>query len=62
MGAIFYSPLYGLLEEFPHVASGNAGFSNQDDFAWGEVIQLMEREPHLAELNAGVAQKALQGA
>jgi spore coat polysaccharide biosynthesis protein SpsF len=38
-----------------------ARFSNQDDFGWGEVIQLMEREPQLAELNSGVIQKALQG-
>jgi len=39
-----------------------ARFSNQDDFSWGEVIQLMEREPGLAELNSRVVQKALQGA
>lgn len=39
-----------------------ARFSNQDDFSWGEVIQLMEREPKLAELNSCVVQKALQGA
>jgi spore coat polysaccharide biosynthesis protein SpsF len=36
-------------------------FDNRDDFSWGEVIQLMEREPGLAELNSDVAQKALQG-
>ena len=36
-------------------------FSNQDDFAWGEVIQLMEREPELAALNSRVVQKTLQG-
>ncbi len=39
-----------------------ARFSNQDDFSWSEVIQLMEREPELAELNSRVVQKALQGA
>ena len=39
-----------------------ARFSNQDDFSWGEVIGLMEREPELAELNSRVVQKALQGA
>ena len=39
-----------------------AHFSNQDDFSWREVIQLMEREPELAELNSHVIQKALQGA
>jgi spore coat polysaccharide biosynthesis protein SpsF len=39
-----------------------ARFSNQDDFAWGQVIQLMEREPELAELNSSVVQKTLQGA
>jgi spore coat polysaccharide biosynthesis protein SpsF len=38
-----------------------ARFSNRDDFTWGEVIQLMEREPELAELNSRVLQKALQG-
>jgi spore coat polysaccharide biosynthesis protein SpsF len=38
-----------------------ARFSNQDDFGWGEVIQLMEREPELAELNSGVIQKTLRG-
>lgn len=36
-------------------------FSNRDDFSWGEVIQLMEREPELVELNSRVVQKALQG-
>jgi len=39
-----------------------ARFDNGDDFSWGEVIQLMEREPELAELNSHVVQKALQGA
>ena len=39
-----------------------ARFSNRDDFNWGEVIQLMEREPELADLNSRVVQKALQGA
>jgi spore coat polysaccharide biosynthesis protein SpsF len=39
-----------------------ACFSNQDDFSWDEVLQLMEREPGLAELNSRVVQKALQGA
>jgi spore coat polysaccharide biosynthesis protein SpsF len=39
-----------------------ARFSNQDNFGWGEVIQLVEREPELAELNSGVIQKTLQGA
>ena len=39
-----------------------ARFGNEDDFSWGEVIQLMEREAGLAELNSRVAQKALQGA
>ena len=39
-----------------------ARFDDRDDFSWGEVIQLMEREPELAELNSRVVQKALQGA
>jgi spore coat polysaccharide biosynthesis protein SpsF len=39
-----------------------ARFDGGDDFRWGDVIQLMEREPELAELNSRVAQKALQGA
>jgi spore coat polysaccharide biosynthesis protein SpsF len=39
-----------------------ARFSNQDDFSWGDVIQLMEREPELAEVNSCAVQKALQGA
>jgi spore coat polysaccharide biosynthesis protein SpsF len=39
-----------------------ARFSHRCDFAWDEVIQLMEREPELAELNSRVVQKALQGA
>jgi spore coat polysaccharide biosynthesis protein SpsF len=34
-------------------------FGNEDDFSWGEAIQLMEREPELAELNSRVVQKAL---
>ena len=36
-------------------------FNGADDFSWGEVIQLMEREPELVELNSHVVQKALQG-
>jgi spore coat polysaccharide biosynthesis protein SpsF len=39
-----------------------ARFSDQDDFRWGEIVQLMEREPKLAELNSHVVQKVLQGA
>jgi spore coat polysaccharide biosynthesis protein SpsF len=39
-----------------------ARFEGRDDFSWGEVIQLMEREPELAELNARVVQKVLQEA
>jgi spore coat polysaccharide biosynthesis protein SpsF len=39
-----------------------ARFGNKDDFSWGEVIQLMEREPELAELNSHVIQKTLHGA
>jgi spore coat polysaccharide biosynthesis protein SpsF len=39
-----------------------AHFGNGDDFSWGEIVQLMEREPELAELNSHVIQKALQGA
>jgi spore coat polysaccharide biosynthesis protein SpsF len=39
-----------------------ARFGNEDDFSWGEVIQLMEREPRLTEVNSCVVQKALQGA
>jgi len=39
-----------------------ARFSNQDDFRWGEVTRLVEREPELAELNSRVVQKSLQGA
>jgi len=39
-----------------------ARFGNQDDFSWGEAVQLMEREPELAELNSRVIQKTLQGA
>jgi spore coat polysaccharide biosynthesis protein SpsF len=39
-----------------------ARFRSTDDFSWGEVIQLMEREPELAEVNSCVVQKALQGA
>ena len=36
-----------------------ARFDDDDDFGWGEIIQVMEREPQLAELNSHVVQKAL---
>jgi len=39
-----------------------ARFANKDNFSWGEVVQLMEREPELTELNSRVVQKAVQGA
>jgi spore coat polysaccharide biosynthesis protein SpsF len=39
-----------------------ARFGNKDDFSWGEIIRLMEREPELAELNSHVIQKTLHGA
>jgi spore coat polysaccharide biosynthesis protein SpsF len=38
-----------------------ARFGDQNDFSWGDVIKLMEREPELAELNSHVVQKAWQG-
>ena len=34
-------------------------FNNRDDFAWQDVIALMEREPKLEHLNARVIQKAV---
>jgi spore coat polysaccharide biosynthesis protein SpsF len=39
-----------------------ARFGNEDDFGWGEVVELMEREPELAKLNSHVVQRTLQGA
>lgn len=35
-------------------------FHNNDNFAWRDVIALMEREPQLAELNSNVIQRSLQ--
>jgi spore coat polysaccharide biosynthesis protein SpsF len=50
------------VEDFELLRTIYARFGNKDDFSWGEVVQLMEREPELAELNSRVIQKALQGA
>lgn len=36
-----------------------AHFAGRDDFGWGEVLALMEREPSLAVINAHVPQRTL---
>ncbi len=34
-------------------------FSNQNNFSWHEIVELMEREPELARMNSAVVQKSM---
>jgi spore coat polysaccharide biosynthesis protein SpsF (cytidylyltransferase family) len=49
------------VDDFELLRMTYARFGDQDDFSWGDVIQLIEREPELAELNSHLVQKAWQG-
>ncbi len=46
-------------EDLEFLRAVYARFPGRDDFGWGEVLSLLEREPHLSELNRNVAQKEL---
>jgi len=46
-------------EDLQFLRAVYARFGGRDDFGWGEVLSLLEREPGLVEINRHVIQKAL---
>jgi spore coat polysaccharide biosynthesis protein SpsF len=57
-----YSPMRWTVdaeEDIAFVRAVYERFGGRDDFAWNEVIALLEREPSLLEINRGVREKVL---